>query len=52
MRQLMIILLFDALVCGVVVGSLPVEDSEPVVKKAVGKEDRSCYEQTLGGERP
>lgn len=49
---MMIILLIDALVCGVVVGRLPAEDPEPTVKKAVGKEEKSCYAYPAGRECP
>lgn len=57
MRQLMIILLVDALVCGVVVGRLPTENPEPAVKKAAGREnpapkEKSCYEWAQGREYP
>lgn len=57
MRQLMIILLVDALVCGAVVGRLPTENPEPAVKKAAGREnpapkEKSCYEWAQGREYP
>lgn len=55
MRTLMIILLVDALVCGMVVGRMPMENPEPAVKKAVGREtppprENSCYEWAQGRE--
>lgn len=49
MRMLMLILMVDALVCGMVVGRLPMENPEPVVQKAAGRDarasaEKSCYE--------
>lgn len=47
--MLMLILMVDALVCGMVVGRLPMENPEPVVQKAAGRDarasaEKSCYE--------
>lgn len=55
MRALMIILLVDALICGIVVGRLPTEEAEPCLKKAAGQEpkslqEKSCYEWAKGRE--
>lgn len=55
MRTLMLILMVDALICGIVVGRLPVENPEPVVQKAAGREvpqpiEKTCYEWGQGRE--
>lgn len=55
MRALMIILLVDALICGIVVGRLPTEEAEPCLKKSAGQaaepsQEKSCYEWAKGRE--
>lgn len=48
----MIILLVDALLCGMIVGRLPTENPEPLLRKVVGKEEKSCYGHPAGRECP